>query len=434
MQPECLSSLLQQNQELKLLLRSVLAQAPVLDSTTVHRIQHCLCLYDQPKARDYVTSLPRDVLLLLFACLDYADICCFSSCSHVLSEISRTDSLWTSLLRRRWTGRTDLSTPRQAYKTQHSLEMRWYYHRPVVSTLKGYRGTITSISFLPPSSSFLATSDDGSAGLWHYQDQANLSTDLFQQHHRQTKAVYRTASFYGHGGPVWASAVTASKLATGSSDMTVKLWGKAGKCEGTLRGHGNWVTALAAIGERLVSGSYDATVRLWDVESRTELAAYQQEAVEDLIYALDLRPDQVVTGSLFPALTVRDLVTGEVLARLQGHEDAVSTVKFAEEHVLASGGKDQTVRLWDKRTGSTEEVLRGHTSNVMCLAVQWEARRVVSGSHDKTICVWDLRKSAAPRSVLMGHSAAIFCLQCTDNKIVSGSSDKTIKIWNFNSC
>lgn len=429
----CLSFLLQQNQELKQLLRSVLSQAPVLHPSTVHQIQHCLFLYDQP--RDYLSPLPREVLLLIFSCLDYADICCFARCSHTLSEISQTHSLWTGLILRRWTGIIDPnSIPLQVYKAKHSLEMRWYCHRPVVSTMKGYRGTITSISFLPQSSSFLATSDDGSAGLWHYQDQANPSADLFQQHHRQTKAVYRTASFYGHGGPVWASTVTSSKLATGSSDMTVKLWGKAGKCEGTLRGHGNWVTALAALGEKLVSGSYDSTVRLWDVDNREELAVYQQETAEDLIYALDVRPDQVVTGSIFPVLAIRDLVSGEILIRLQGHEDAVSTVKFADEHMLASGGKDQTVRVWDKRTGNTEEVLRGHTSNVMCLAVEWEARRVVSGSHDKTICVWDLRKATAPRNILMGHSAAIFCLQCTDNKIVSGSSDKTIKIWNFISC
>ena len=432
-----LAALLQQNQDLKQVLRSVLAQAPVLDSVTIMRVRRVLTLYDSPNLRDFLSPLPRDVLLLIFSCLDYCDVSHFSLCSHLLQEVSRTEDIWAGLMRRRWPSVSVLSEPRSGYRVRHSLETKWFCHRPVVSTLKGYRGTITSISLLPQSTSFIATSDDGSAGLWDYQDNISHSSDLFQQHHRQTKAVYRTASFYGHGGPVWASAVTSSaKLATGSSDMTVKIWGKAGKCEGTLRGHSNWVTALAAVGERVVSGSYDATIRVWDVENRLELASYQQESPENIIYSLDLTPVHIVTGSHFPAVTLRDLETGEVISRLYGHEDAVSSVQIAENYpdILVSGGKDQTVRLWDKRSGGNEETMRGHTSNVMCLAIEWEAKRIVSGSHDKTICVWDLRKPLAPRNALMGHSEAVFCLRCTDNKIISGSSDQSIKVWNFNSC
>jgi WD40 repeat protein len=72
----------------------------------------------------------------------------------------------------------------------------------------------------------------------------------------------------------WVSSVAISgdgrRLASGSSDNTVKLWdAESGACLQTLEGHSSWVRSVAfsADGRRLASGSDDKTVKLWDDES-----------------------------------------------------------------------------------------------------------------------------------------------------------------------
>ena len=61
------------------------------------------------------------------------------------------------------------------------------------------------------------------------------------------------------------------KLASGSSDDTVRLWDvETGQAIGlALEGHTDWVrnVVFSPDGKKLASGSYDDTVRLWDVET-----------------------------------------------------------------------------------------------------------------------------------------------------------------------
>ncbi|XP_067135615.1 uncharacterized protein [Centruroides vittatus] len=69
----------------------------------------------------------------------------------------------------------------------------------------------------------------------------------------------------------------------------------------------------------------------------------------------------------------------------------------------------------------------GHTQGVFC--VQFDDTRIVSGSSDKTIKVWNIRTNS-PWSVmtLVGHSGTVRCLHLEGNRLVSGSSDCTIKV------
>ena len=64
---------------------------------------------------------------------------------------------------------------------------------------------------------------------------------------------------------------------------------------------------------------------------------------------------------------------------------SVTCVKF-EEDKLASGSHDKTVRVWDMNTGTCQHVLKGHTKGVWCLNFFTE-NLLVSGSYDGTIRV-----------------------------------------------
>ena len=57
---------------------------------------------------------------------------------------------------------------------------------------------------------------------------------------------------------------------------------------------------------------------------------------------------------------------------------------------IVSGSDDNTVAVWDLETGTRIHRLTGHQGAVRSVAVSPDGRRIVSGSDDKTVAVWDL--------------------------------------------
>jgi WD40 repeat protein len=76
--------------------------------------------------------------------------------------------------------------------------------------------------------------------------------------------------------------------------------------------------------------------------------------------------------------------------RLLGHTDQVYGVALSSDGLrLLSGSLDQTVRIWDTTTGRELKQFR-HDGWVRCVALTADGRRALSGGDDKTIRVWDV--------------------------------------------
>jgi hypothetical protein len=99
---------------------------------------------------------------------------------------------------------------------------------------------------------------------------------------------------------------------------------------------------------------------------------------------------------------------------------------------VISGSSDSTIRLWDVDTGAELHRFEGHTDIVRCLAVSRDSRWATSGSTDRTIRVWDL-ETGEQLCRLEGHTGAVLSLALSpDGELaVSGSSDCTLRLWNI---
>jgi WD40 repeat protein len=122
---------------------------------------------------------------------------------------------------------------------------------------------------------------------------------------------------------------------------------------------------------------------------------------------------------------------GSLMFSLVGHTARVRSVALAPNGLQAiSGSDDRTVRVWDLRRGVLERTLTGHSDWVRAVAVLRDGERVVSASDDRTLRVWRIATGKEERIAdVHGWIRALIALP--DGKRVASVSDDRVMIWNL---
>lgn len=189
------------------------------------------------------------------------------------------------------------------------------------------------------------------------------------------------------------------------------------------------------------------------------------------------------------ARTWQQPATGEALfssSLLQGHEWTVTCLSFSPNgRLLATGSKDQTVRLWSIPDGRSlyslpfrqpyddpqiqrevrclsfspdgrllavgcgdnsvknmvahvfvmpdskqGYILHGHTGGVNCLSFSFDGGMLATGSEDSTVQLWRMPDGKLLQT-LVGHTKEVSCLSFSPNgrHLASASRDKTVRVW-----
>ena len=293
---------------------------------------------------------------------------------------------------------------------------------------EGHADAVLAVAFTPDGRVATA-SRDGTGAVWNPVSGKRLFT------------------LEGHTDIIRALAVApdGNLLATASNDCTVRLWdARTGQEVRALSGHKDQASALAFSpdGKTLVSGGADGYLRFWDPATGTALRqqhAHPGGQIEHLAFAPDgrflvsngqtyhesddtLRFWEMATGKEVRRLAqpeystymVQDVLftpDGGTLAwccwnggifllnlradeaprLLAGHESYIEAlVGAADGSLLASGGDDHTVRLWEPVSGKLLRTVRGHEGKVECLAFSADGRLLAAGCSDSTVLVWDV--------------------------------------------
>ncbi|KAI8364042.1 WD40-repeat-containing domain protein [Choanephora cucurbitarum] len=123
---------------------------------------------------------------------------------------------------------------------------------------------------------------------------------------------------------------------------------------------------------------------------------------------------------------------GQVRTRyLTGHEDSVYCLVWLGPDRIVSGSRDRSIKVWDLiQTHSSSLVLTKthHEGSVLCLRVADNHRFMVSGSSDATCLIWSLPQ-LEPQARLTGHTGGVLDVCIVNECIVSSSRDSSIRVW-----
>uniref|UniRef100_A0A7S1X1M1 Anaphase-promoting complex subunit 4 WD40 domain-containing protein n=1 Tax=Tetraselmis chuii TaxID=63592 RepID=A0A7S1X1M1_9CHLO len=117
---------------------------------------------------------------------------------------------------------------------------------------------------------------------------------------------------------------------------------------------------------------------------------------------------------------------------LAGHTDSVVALSFSSSgELLATGGMDGVVKIWDTSSGDLVQSLEGPGEAINWIEWHPKGDVVLAGSEDYSVWMWGARVGKCMQ-VLSGHSGSVNCGKFTpDGKaIVTGSQDGSLRAWN----
>lgn len=97
---------------------------------------------------------------------------------------------------------------------------------------------------------------------------------------------------------------------------------------------------------------------------------------------------------------------------------------------LISGSEDRTIRIWEVENGLMVASLTGHQTGITAMALSPKGEKLASGDSDGTIIIWDLT-SNEQLHVLSNHDGYVSALDWSPDgsRLLSTSWDRTARVW-----
>ena len=185
---------------------------------------------------------------------------------------------------------------------------------------------------------------------------------------------------------------------------------------GVLEGHGGAVTSLVCGVNKddstlLLSGSRDKSIIQWELNFEGTKVTYKDD--QDNIK--------------------EKILVGKPLRSLHGHNHFVSSLALNSDNTkLVSGSWDKTIRLWDIATCKSDLLFKGHTKDVLSVGFSHDERLIFSGGMDNSLKYWNTKGDLRyDNNQFNGWVSCILNIQKGKNNYIAvGCWDGTVKILN----
>ena len=336
----------------------------------------------------------------------------------------------------------DVSASVAEVESDETSKNHAHWKLPKAAKARFGKGGITTIQF-SPDGTLLAVGSH--IGVWLYDVETGEEKSLF------AGGMCDALRFSPDGRFLTAS----------SEDTRIQLWEIATEREVPLIDLYGAASVLrfSSDGKTLIglTGSGHAAITRLNIENgkgktkhlKTGLFGIGLFSSEDFDGVYAMTSDKIALGKRNGMIQLWDVATRRELLTLRGHGDLplqlldeprhqrlpfknwVLAVAFSPDGTrLASGGADNTVRLWDTTGDRDSMTLQKHTGSANVLAFSPDGKMLASGSTDKTVQLWDTT-TGEPLATLTDHLNGIAALAFSPdgNTLASGSTDGTIRFW-----
>ncbi|KAK5098584.1 hypothetical protein LTR70_002471 [Exophiala xenobiotica] len=200
----------------------------------------------------------------------------------------------------------------------------------------------------------------------------------------------------GHRAGVLDVCIDSTRIITCSKDSTIKIWNRfTGSLIKTLTGHRGPVNAVQVRGNLLASASGDTMAKLWRLD--TGMCIKEFRSKERGLACVEFSEDgrTIFAGGNDHVIYEYDTTNGNVRRELHGHKELVRSLHLDTAHErLISGSYDHSLKVWDTKTGTGQEDggmklnLEGWTSSWM-LAAKSSYRKIACASQDGRVVIID---------------------------------------------
>ena len=182
-----------------------------------------------------------------------------------------------------------------------------------------------------------------------------------------------------------------NSFASGSGDNTIKVSNLEGVVAQTLTGHTGWVWQLITLNNFfIVSCSEDNTVKIWDYCKGTVINTFSDDCTT-ICLSYDAATNRLAGGTLQGEIVIRELADdfSEIRTRrIKAHNGIIRTIINLNGSLIASGGEDNLVKIWNIESGECITTLTHHNF-VQSLELINE-NTLLSSSYDGKISMWQI--------------------------------------------
>ncbi len=282
-----------------------------------------------------------------------------------------------------------------------------------VLSLRGHTDWIEHLAWSPDSERLVSCSRDRTVRIWDVREnQEGLTLD-----HPPHPVV----------GVSW-SPKGLDVASVGSSHL--KIWDGA---SGDLRRDvpGNRCLAWHPEGRYVAVGSLEPMITIWDAEAgeKARTLATGDKRPDRITWSSDGRRLAILTAD---SVKVWDAWSGEKVLMLAGSSSQTGTVSWCPTSDRLATTYWENIIIWDATTGEPLQTMRGHAQKHFLASLAWssDGRRLASGGADQTVKVWEPLRGAELLS-LRGHTGDIDGLAWSPDadRLASASKDGTVRIW-----
>lgn len=282
-------------------------------------------------------------------------------------------------------------------------------------------------------------------------------------------------------------------LASGGGDSIVRFWdtdtetplfSSEGEEAESQASHSNWVlcVSFSPCATMLASGSMDGAFIIWDPftgQPITRAVRAHSKWITALVWKplhLDQDCSKILTTSKDGMIKIWNARMGQCVLSIQAHDSSITKAIWSGANFIYTCSQDKLIKVWDEN-GHCMKILKGHAHWINTITINNEFilrtgcfdnedkevmgkqnahldryvmhekakkryekfkekinthEKIVTGSDDFTLILWDPLNSDKPVNRMTGHQGLVNHVQFSPDTfyLASASFDKSIKIWN----